>query len=78
MPVQNSNFKITARPNSTTNLLQILIPITFYSLSCQKEVPQLCLAVNAASYYKINTYLCQFKKEKELEINRTLKIIFKC
>ena len=36
MPVQNSNFKISARPDWVTNLLQILIPTIFYSLLCQK------------------------------------------
>ena len=44
MPVQNSNFKISARPDLTTYLLQILIPATFNSLVCQKEqlILQLC------------------------------------
>ena len=36
MPVQNSIFKISARPDLATNLLQILIPATFNSLVCQK------------------------------------------
>ena len=36
MPVQNSNFKISARPDLATNLLQILIPATFNSLVYQK------------------------------------------
>ena len=37
MPVQNSNFKISARPDLDTNLLQILIPTsTINSLVCQK------------------------------------------
>ena len=36
MPVQNSNFKISARPDLATNLLQILIPATINSLVCQK------------------------------------------
>ena len=36
MPVQNSNFKIFARPDLATYLLQILIPATFNSLVCQK------------------------------------------
>ena len=35
MPVQNSNFKISARPDLATNLLQILIPATINSLVCQ-------------------------------------------
>ena len=44
MPVQNSNFKISARPDLPTNLLQILIPATINSLVCQKGqfTPQLC------------------------------------
>ena len=36
MPVQNSNFKISARPDLATNLLQILISSTINSLVCQK------------------------------------------
>ena len=36
MPVQNSNFKISARPDLATNLIQILIAATFNSLVCQK------------------------------------------
>ena len=36
MPVQNSNFKISARPGLATNLLQILIPATFNSLHIKK------------------------------------------
>ena len=45
MPVQNSNFKIFARPDLATDLLQILIPATFDSLGCQKGqfTLQLCL-----------------------------------
>ena len=37
MPVQNRNFKISARPGLATDLLQFLIPTTFDSLLCQKE-----------------------------------------
>ena len=36
LPAQNSNFKISARPDLATNLLQILIPTTINSLVCQK------------------------------------------
>ena len=36
MPVQNSNFKIFARPDLATNLFQILISATINSLMCQK------------------------------------------
>ena len=36
MPVQNSNFQISARPGLATYLLRILIPTTFNSLVCQK------------------------------------------
>ena len=36
MPVKNSNFKISARLDLTTNLLQILIPATSNSLVFQK------------------------------------------
>ena len=35
-PVQNSNFKISARPDLATYLLQILIPATINSLVCHK------------------------------------------
>ena len=43
MPVQNSNFKISARPDLDTNLL-LLIPATINSIVCQKEqfILQLC------------------------------------
>ena len=34
--MKNSNFKIYARPDLATNLLQILIPATINSLVCQK------------------------------------------
>ena len=45
MPVQNSNFKISYRPDLATNLLQILIPATIDSLVCQKgQTLQLCPA----------------------------------
>ena len=36
MPVQNSNFKIFARPDLATHLFQILLPATFNNLMCQK------------------------------------------
>ena len=36
MPVQNNNFKISARPDLATYLIQILIPATLNSLLCQK------------------------------------------
>ena len=36
MPVQNSNFKISARPDLAPYLLQTLISVTFNSLVCQK------------------------------------------
>ena len=36
MPVQNSNFKITAHLDLATYLLQTLIPATINSLVCQK------------------------------------------
>ena len=37
MPVQNSNSKMSALPELAPNLLQILIPTTFYSLFDQKD-----------------------------------------
>ena len=36
MPVQISDFKISAHPDLATTLLQILIPATFNSLVCHK------------------------------------------
>ena len=36
MPVQNTDIQISALPELATNLLQILIPTTFYCLLCQK------------------------------------------
>ena len=35
MPVKNSNFKMSARPDLATYLLQILKAATFNSLVCQ-------------------------------------------
>ena len=37
MPVRNSYFKISARPDLATYLLQILIPATYNSLECVKK-----------------------------------------
>ena len=47
MPIRNSKLKISARPDSATNLLQILIPTTSNSLLCQKVqfTLQLCLRI---------------------------------
>ena len=44
MPVQNSNFKMFARQDLATYLLQIPIPATFNRLVCQKGhfILQLC------------------------------------
>ena len=44
MPVQKSNFKISARPNLDTNSLQFHILTTFNSIFCQKRqfTLQLC------------------------------------
>ena len=44
MPVQNSNSKISARPDLATNLLQFLIPTTFYIILYPKKqfALQLC------------------------------------
>ena len=48
MPVQNSNFKSSARPDLATNQREILIPATFNSLECEKGQfsLQLCLRKN--------------------------------
>ena len=37
MPVQNSNSKISARPDLANNLVQILIPTKLNGLLCQKK-----------------------------------------
>ena len=57
MPVQNSNFKISAHPDLATYLLQILIPATFNSLVCKEEqfklqvCPRRWLVRKILSYY---------------------------
>ena len=57
MPVQNSNFKISARPYLATNLLQILIPATINSLVCHKgqftlqPCPRRCFFRKIFGYY---------------------------
>ena len=44
MPIQKSNFKISARPNLDTNSLQFHTLTTFISILCQKRqfILQLC------------------------------------
>ena len=58
MPVQNSNFKNSARPDLDTYLLQILIPATFNSLVCQKGqfTPQLVLEDGLLGNYLVTTH----------------------
>ena len=53
MPVQNSNFKMSARPDLATNLLQILIPATFNNLVCQKGQFTLQLCPRRCFFRKI-------------------------
>ena len=65
MPVQNSNFKISARPDLATNLLQILIPATINSLVCQKGQFTLQLYPRRLFVRKIfGYYTPKFKFEK--------------
>ena len=56
MPVQNSNFKMFARPDLATNLLQILIPATFNSPVCQKGQFTLQLCPRRWFVLKISGY----------------------
>ena len=37
MPVRNSNFQNSARPDLATQIVQTLAPTTFYSLLCQRR-----------------------------------------
>ena len=57
IPVQNSNFKISVRPDLATYLLQILKPATINSLVCQKGqftpplCPRRCIVRTIFDYY---------------------------
>ena len=62
MPVQNSNFKISARPDLAINLLQILIPATANSLICQKEQFTLQLCPRRWFVTKIFCYYTKIEK----------------
>ena len=65
MPVQNSNFKISGRPDLAANLLQILIPAIYNSIVCQKG--QLALRLCPRRWFgrKVFGYLTpKFKIEK--------------
>ena len=65
MPAQNSNFKISARPDLATNLLQIIIPATFNSLVCYKGQFTLQLCLRSWLVRKIfGYYLLKVKIEK--------------
>ena len=56
MPVQNSNFKISARPDLATYLLQILISATINCLVCQKGQYTLQLYLRRWVFKKIFVY----------------------
>ena len=71
MPVQNSNFKISARPDLATDLLQIHIPATINSLVCQKGQFTLVLEDGLLGQYLVITYYTQ-----KVQIEKsTLKIL---
>ena len=84
MPVQNSNFKISARPDLaiSTNLLQILIPATINSLVCQKGqfTLQLCprrwFVRKIFGYYtqKVKIEKSSYKILPKLEVFRKLPV----
>ena len=56
VPVQTSNFKISACPDVATQLLQILIPTTFISLLCRKEQFSHQLCPRNMSHMKVFNY----------------------
>ena len=60
MPVQRSNSQISARPDLATNLPQILMPTTFYSLLCPKKA-----IYTSVIHEKVVLYrnICLYKKE---------------
>ena len=64
MPVQNSNSKISARPDIATQLLQIIILITFDSLLCQKSNLHFSLVLEGL----LGKYLAINKVKTELNI----------
>ena len=69
MPVQNSNFKISARPHLAIDLLQILIQATFNSLVCHKGQFTLQLCPRRWFVRKIFVYYPQKSKLKNLHRN---------
>ena len=73
MPVQKSNFKISARPDLATYLLQILIPATFNSLECQKG--QFTLQISTRRWYVRE--ICVYYPRK-VKIEKKFIEIFAC
>ena len=65
IPVQNSNFKISARPDLASSLLQILIPATYNSLVCQEGQFTLQLCPRRWSVRKIFGYYIHKVKIKK-------------
>ena len=71
MPVQNSNFKMFARPDLASYLLQILLPATLNSLVCQKGqfTLQLCPRrwfVRKISNYYIPKFLGNYLSKRQV------------
>ena len=62
MPVQNNNFKISARPDLATDLLQILIPTIINSLLCQKG--QIALQLRNRRWFVKKVFDCYHLKVK--------------
>ena len=69
MPVQNSNFNISARPDLATYLIQIPIPATIYSLVCHKGQFTLQLCPRRWFVGKIFFITTQKSKLKNLHRN---------
>ena len=75
IPVQNSNFKISARPDLATYLLQILIPATIKSLVCHKGQFTLQLCHRRWFVRKIFVYdTSKVKIETKQEVFRKLPV----
>ena len=71
MPVTNSNFKISARPDLATDLLQIHIPATINSLVCQKG--QFTLQLCPRRWF-VRTIFGYYTQKVQIE-KSTLKIL---
>ena len=79
MPVQSSNFKISARPDLATSLLQILIPATINSLVCHKGHLHFSYAIEDGLLRKYFVITPQKSKLKNLDRNFCLskQVVFR-